>query len=89
MTDELRELLGKHKSWVCRRLAWLEKLTAAVRQDLQLGLLSPTAARAFIRLPAGNQTELLEAVRREHTLRRRRTHRTGESASSVALATGR
>ena len=86
---EVAQLLGKHKSWVCRRLAWLEKLTAAVRQDLQLGLLSPTAARAFIRLPAGNQTELLEAVRREHTLRRRRTHRTGESASSVALATGR
>ena len=62
---EVAQLLGRHKSWVCRRLALLEKLTPQVRQDLQLGLLSPTAARALTQLPAGNQTEVLEAVRRE------------------------
>jgi ParB-like chromosome segregation protein Spo0J len=62
---EVGQLLGRHKSWVCRRLALLEKLTPVVRQDLQLGLLSPTAARCFTKLPAGNQTELLETVRRE------------------------
>jgi hypothetical protein len=32
---------------------------------LQLGLLSPTAARSLTQLPAGNQEEVLEAVRRE------------------------
>jgi ParB-like chromosome segregation protein Spo0J len=62
---EVAQLMGRHKSWVCRRLALLEKLTPAVRQDLQLGLLSPTAARSLTQLPAGNQEEVLEAVRRE------------------------
>jgi hypothetical protein len=57
-------LLGRHKSWVCRRLALLEKLCEEAKNDLELGLLSPTAARQFVRLPRGNQTEALEAARR-------------------------
>jgi ParB family transcriptional regulator, chromosome partitioning protein len=62
---EVAELLGRHKSWVCRRLALLEKLSADVRQDLEVGLLSPTAAREIARLPAGNQSELVDVTRRE------------------------
>jgi ParB/RepB/Spo0J family partition protein len=62
---EVADLLGRHKSWVCRRLALLEKLTPQARQDLQLGLLSATAARELLRLPRGNQLELLECIRRE------------------------
>jgi KorB domain len=31
---EVAELLGRHKSWVCRRLALLEKLYTEVREDL-------------------------------------------------------
>jgi ParB-like chromosome segregation protein Spo0J len=62
---EVGQLLGKHKSWVCRRLALLERLADQARQDLQLGLLSPSAARQLIRLPRGNQGECLESVRRE------------------------
>src|SRR3954447_1620011 len=62
---ETAELLGRHKSWVCRRLALLEKLCAAVRQDLEVGLLSATAAREIARLPAGNQSEVLDVTRRE------------------------
>jgi ParB-like chromosome segregation protein Spo0J len=62
---EAAELLGRHKSWVCRRLALLEKLGPEAREDLRLGLLSPTAARQLTRLPAGNQPELLVTVRRE------------------------
>ena len=62
---EAAELLGRHKSWVCRRLALLEKLTADVRQDLEVGLLTPTAAREIARLPAGNQSEVLDVSRRE------------------------
>lgn len=62
---EAAELLGRHKSWVCRRLALLEKLSALAREDLRLGLLTPTAARALVRLPAGNQAALLVAARRE------------------------
>jgi ParB-like chromosome segregation protein Spo0J len=62
--SEVAELLGRHKSWVCRRLALLEKLCADVRQDLEVGLLSPTAAREIARLPAGNQSEVVDVTRR-------------------------
>ena len=62
---EVADLLGRHKSWVCRRLALLEKLGPEAREDLRLGLLSPSAARQLTRLPAGNQPELLVAARRE------------------------
>lgn len=58
-------LLGRHKSWVCRRLALLEKLCEAAKNDLQLGLLSPSKGRQLVRLPAANQAEALEAARRE------------------------
>jgi ParB-like chromosome segregation protein Spo0J len=60
---EVAELLGRHKSWVCRRLALLEKLCSEVRQDLEVGLLTPTAAREIARLPAGNQSEVLDVSR--------------------------
>ena len=63
--SEVAELLGRHKSWVCRRLALLEKLCADVRQELEVGLLTPSAAREIARLPAGNQSEVLDLSRRE------------------------
>jgi len=62
---EVAELLGRHKSWVCRRLALIEKLGPEARADLQVGLLTPTAARQLVRLPAGNQADILDLVRRE------------------------
>src|SRR6516164_5540298 len=62
---EVAELLGRHKSWVCRRLAMIEKLGPEARADLQVGLLTPTAARQLVRLPAGNQADILDLVRRE------------------------
>jgi ParB-like chromosome segregation protein Spo0J len=62
---EVAELLGRHKSWVCRRLALLERLAEECREDLRLGLLSPTMARQLTRLPAGNQAEVMAAARRE------------------------
>lgn len=62
---EVAELLGRHKSWVCRRLALIERLGSKARDDLRVGLLSPTSARQMVRLPQGNQAEVLDAVRRE------------------------
>jgi hypothetical protein len=59
------ELLGRDKSWVCRRLALVERLAEEAREDLRLGLLAPTAARALVQLPAGNQAEVLACARRE------------------------
>jgi ParB/RepB/Spo0J family partition protein len=62
---ETAALLGRHKSWVCRRLALLEKLSAEVRSDLEVGVLPPSLARQLLRLPVGNQAEVLACARRE------------------------
>jgi ParB-like chromosome segregation protein Spo0J len=63
--EEVAELLSRHKSWVCRRLALVEKLAEAARDDLRLGLLSVTAARSLVRLPAGNQVPVLATLHRD------------------------
>jgi len=62
---EAAELLGRHKSWVNRRLAMLERLCAEAKEELRLGLVSPSLARQLIRLPAGNQPSVLATARRE------------------------
>jgi hypothetical protein len=62
---EAARLLSKHKSWVCRRLALLERLGAESQAELRLGLLSPGLARQLTRLPAGNQAAVLAATRRD------------------------
>lgn len=62
---EVAELLGRHKTWVCRRLALIERLGQQAKDELRVGLLCPTAARQLVRLPVGNQVETLEAIRRE------------------------
>lgn len=62
---EVALLLGRHKSWVCRRLALIEKLCEEARDDLRLGLLTPRTAREVLRLPLGNQQALLDSIHRE------------------------
>jgi len=62
---EAAHLLGRHKSWVCRRLALLEKLSGTVKEDLRLGLVGLSLARQLTRLPMGNQEALLALTRRE------------------------
>ena len=62
---EVARLLNKHKSWVCRRLAMLERLSSEAQAELRLGLLSPGLARQLTRLPVGNQVGVLSAARRE------------------------
>jgi ParB-like chromosome segregation protein Spo0J len=61
---EAAELLGRHKSWVCRRLAFLERLGDEAQAELRLGLLSPGLARQLTRLPVGNQAAVLATARR-------------------------
>jgi ParB-like chromosome segregation protein Spo0J len=62
---EAAQLLNKHKSWVCRRLALLERLGAEAQAELRLGLLSPGLARQLTRLPVGNQVAVLAVTRRD------------------------
>jgi ParB-like chromosome segregation protein Spo0J len=60
---EAAQLLGRHKSWVNRRLAMLERLCERAKQELRLGLLTPGIARQLTRLPRGNQESALETAR--------------------------
>jgi ParB-like chromosome segregation protein Spo0J len=60
---QVAELLGRHKSWVCRRLLLAERLVDSVQQDMRLGLCSATMAREIVRLPRGNQAMVARVVR--------------------------
>ena len=59
---EVAAMLGRHKSWVNRRLALIERLCDEARESLRLGLLTPTQARHLIRLPRGNQKAAMTAA---------------------------
>lgn len=62
--------LGRHKSWVCRRLLLAEQLDGAVQADVRLGLLAPRAALSLVALPRGNQKAAADlVVRRALTTR--------------------
>jgi hypothetical protein len=51
----IAQRLGRHKSWVCRRLMLVEALDPAVQGDVRLGLIAPRAAVVVGQLPRGNQ----------------------------------
>jgi ParB-like chromosome segregation protein Spo0J len=57
-------LLGRHKSWVCRRLMLAEGLDDAVQADVRLGLLAPSAAACLTQLQRGNQRPAAQVVTR-------------------------
>jgi ParB/RepB/Spo0J family partition protein len=59
---EIAVLLGRHKSWVSRRIALRERLCEEVLDDLRLGLLSATVGRALATLPRGTQPAIAAAV---------------------------
>lgn len=61
---EVGELLGRHKSWVSRRLSLVERLDEQVQQDVRVGLVPVTVARELVRLPRGNQPEVAAAIHR-------------------------
>jgi ParB-like chromosome segregation protein Spo0J len=69
---QVGDLLGRDKSWVCRRLRLAEALEPALQDDVRLGLLSATAARELARLPRGNQSRAAGAVR-DHQLTSRQS----------------
>ena len=70
---QVGQALRRDKSWVCRRLSLAERLGAEIQDEMRLGLLSSTVARALARLPRGNQERAAKAVR-AHELTSRQTH---------------
>lgn len=59
------QLLGRHKSWVSRRIGLLERLHPELLEQIREGILPSGAARRLLSLPAGNQLELATVVTRE------------------------
>lgn len=81
-------LLGRHKSWVCRRLMLAEQLSSTVHDDMRLGLLSASVAREVVRLPRGNQDSAAMAIRSHGLSSRQASDLVGRllSASDEAAA---
>lgn len=67
---EIAVLVGRHKSWVSRRISLIERLSEEVQDDIKLGLLSPSIGRELAKLPRGNQQETLLAIRK-HRMNKR------------------
>ena len=72
--QQIALLCGRHKSWVSRRIGLVERLSDELREQLRLGLVSLSSARELLRLPRGNQGEVLAAIR-NHSLSSRQTQR--------------
>ena len=67
---EIARRMGRHKSWVWRRLMLVESLDPDVQADVRLGLIAARAAVAVSRLPRGNQqTASAVVIRRGLTVR--------------------
>ena len=71
---EIAVLLGRHKSYVSRRIALVEKLSDEVLTHIRLGLINVTIGRELSRLPRGNQNRTLEAILK-HKLDTRESNR--------------
>jgi ParB/RepB/Spo0J family partition protein len=68
----IAQRLGRHKSWVCRRLLLVEGLETSVQTDVRLGLIKPRTALALGPLPRGNGRQADAAaivIRRGMTVR--------------------
>ena len=59
---EVAQMLGRHKSWVNRRLALIERLTQKAREALRLGLLTPTQAHHLTQLQRCNQNAAMQSA---------------------------
>lgn len=63
---EIALLLNRHKSWVCRRLALIERLADEAQTMIRLGLLPASLGTELARLQRRNQDLLLAAIREHH-----------------------
>ncbi len=62
LQQEISSFLKQSRSWVCRRLGLIERLSAEVQDALRMGNITITHARDLVKLPRGNQSELLSII---------------------------
>ena len=75
---EIGARLGRHKSWVSRRLLVAEGLDEAVQADVRLGLLASSAAARLGQLQRCNQRPVAELVTRTGMTTRQTAQLVGE-----------
>ena len=63
---EIATLLGRHKSWVCRRISLIERLSEEVQDSIRLGLLPISMGAELAKLQRSNQEVLLQTIRKHH-----------------------
>jgi len=71
---EIAVLLGRHRSWVCRRLSLIERLSDEAKESIRLGLLPASLGAELALLQRCNQDRLLMAIRK-HGLTWRETRK--------------
>lgn len=62
----ISRLTGYSRSWVCRRLALIEKLDQSLQDALRMGVITNSQARSLVRLPRGNQQEVMHCITELH-----------------------
>lgn len=75
---QIGRILGRHKSWVSRRLLLAEGLDDGVQADVRLGLVPASTAAAVARLPRCNQLAAAEAVMRRGLTKHQTEHMVAE-----------
>jgi hypothetical protein len=63
---EAAELLGRHKSWVSRRVALIARLCEEAQEQIRLGLLPASLGAELARLQRCNQQRVLAAIGSHH-----------------------
>ena len=71
---EVGVLIGRHKSWVCRRLSLIERLSDEAQASIRLGLLPASLGAELAKLQRCNQDLLLASIRK-HGLSWRETRK--------------
>ena len=66
----ISHLTGYSRSWVCRRLALVEKLDSKVQNALRMGVITNSQAREIVKLPRGNQDEMMRCITGHHLISR-------------------
>lgn len=62
----LARLVGRSPSWVSRRLSLIGKLDEEVAAEIRMGSITSSHARALMRLPRGNQADLVRVISHFH-----------------------
>lgn len=63
---EIATLLNHHKSWACRRITLIERLSDEVKESLKLGLITVSMGWNLAKLQRCNQDNVLNVIEKNH-----------------------